>query len=179
MLGFRVYFTPRQGCFSVFARATRALSVYQEYLALERGRPGFTQDFTSLALLRCQLRRGLLRIRVYHPLWTTFPGHSARIPRPISLVLQPQGVNPLVWALPLSLAATGGISSISCPLATKMFQFTRFASLAGYYGFAVVGCPIRISRDRRFGAAPPGFSQLSASFIASDSLTIHRAPLSA
>ncbi len=81
--------------------------------------------------------------------------------------------------LPLSLAATGGISSISFPLATKMFLFTRFASLAGYGGFSAVGCPIRTSRDHSFGAAPPGFSQLSASFIASDSLTIHRAPLGA
>ena len=39
----------------MFARATRALSVSQEYLALERGRPSFTQDFTSLALLRILL----------------------------------------------------------------------------------------------------------------------------
>ena len=55
MLGFRDYFTPRQGYFSVFARATCALSVSQEYLGLEHGRPRFTQDFTSLALLRILL----------------------------------------------------------------------------------------------------------------------------
>jgi hypothetical protein len=45
-----------------------------------------------------------------------------------------------------------------------------------YGGFASVGCPIRTSRDHRFGAAPPRFSQLSTSFIASDSLTIHPTP---
>ena len=72
-------FTPRQGCFSVFARATNALSVYQEYLALERGRPGFTQDFTSLALLRYPIGPTSLRVRGYHPLWRTFPGPSARV----------------------------------------------------------------------------------------------------
>ena len=55
MVGFRDYFTPRQGYFSVFARATCALSVSQEYLGLEHGRPRFTQDFTSLALLRILL----------------------------------------------------------------------------------------------------------------------------
>ena len=163
----------------MFARATRALSVYQEYLALERGRPRFTQDFTSLALLRYQLEPLSLRVRAYHPLWDRFPASSARVRGLISPALQPQLASQLVWPLPLSLAATGGISSISVPLATKMFQFTRFASLAGYGGFSAVGCPIRTSRDHSFGAAPPGFSQLSASFIASDSLTIHRAPLGA
>ena len=129
MLGFRVCFTPRQGCFSVFARATRSLSVYQEYLGLERGRPRFTQDFTSLALLRYRLELTSLRVRAYHPLWDRFPASSARVRGLISPALQPQLASQLVWPLPLSLAATGGISSISSPLATKMFQFTRFASL--------------------------------------------------
>jgi hypothetical protein len=41
---------------------------------------------------------------------------------------QPQQACPLVWALPLSLAATYGISSISFPPVTKMFQFTGFPS---------------------------------------------------
>jgi hypothetical protein len=67
--------------FSVFARATRALSVYQEYLGLERGRPRFTHGFTSHALLRYRLGRVALRVRAYHPLWKTFPGPSARAPR--------------------------------------------------------------------------------------------------
>lgn len=43
-------------------------------------------------------------------------------------VLQPQPACRLVWALPCSLAATYGISSISLPLVTKMFQFTRCPS---------------------------------------------------
>ena len=110
MPGFRVYFTPRQGYFSVFARATRALSVSQEYVALESGLPSFTQDFTSLALLRYHLEPTSLRVRGYHPLWLTFPGHSARVVGPISVALQPRGVNTSVWADPRSLAATDGIS---------------------------------------------------------------------
>jgi hypothetical protein len=40
-----------------------------------------------------------------------------------------------------------------------------------------VGCPIRTSRDHSFSAAPPGFSQLGTSFIASDNLTIRQTPL--
>jgi hypothetical protein len=55
VMGFRICFTPRQGCFSVFAHATRSLSVSQEYLGLERGRPGFMHSFTSHALLRILL----------------------------------------------------------------------------------------------------------------------------
>lgn len=42
--------------------------------------------------------------------------------------LQPQPACRLVWAVPCSLAATYGISSISLPLVTKMFQFTRCPS---------------------------------------------------
>ena len=110
MPGFRVYFTPRQGYFSVFARATRSLSVSQEYVALERGRPSFTQDFTSLALLRYHLEPTSLRVRDYHPLWYIFPDPSARVAGLISVALQPREVNFSVWADPRSLAATDGIS---------------------------------------------------------------------
>jgi hypothetical protein len=127
VLGFRNCFTPRQGYFSVFARATGSLSVSQEYLGLEHGRPRFTQDFTSLALLRIPFSHSRF---VYGPI--TLCGEPFQVLllalMVLNRVLQPQGVNPLVWPLPLSLAATGGISSISFPLATKMFQFTRFAS---------------------------------------------------
>ena len=40
-----------------------------------------------------------------------------------------------------------------------------------------VGCPIRISADQSFFAAPHGFSQRSTSFIASQRQGIHRMPL--
>ena len=127
VLGFRVCFTPRQGCFSVFAHATGPLSVSQEYLGLERGRPGFTHGFTSHALLRIPLR---LQIYAYGPITRCgAPFQVLRLDHPcLNAVLQPQGASSLVWPLPLSLAATGGISSISVPLVTKMFQFTRLAS---------------------------------------------------
>ncbi len=56
-----------------------SLSVSQEYLALECGHPRFTQDFTSLALLRYPLGPIQLRVRGYHPLWPTFPGCSTHL----------------------------------------------------------------------------------------------------
>ena len=94
----------------MFARATRALSVYQEYLALERGRPSFTQDFTSLALLRYSLGLGSLRVRAYHPVSGFFPEASARGIGPMAWALQPRSASRPVWALAFSLAATGAIS---------------------------------------------------------------------
>ena len=59
-----------------------------------------------------------------------------------------------------------------------MFQFTGFASLAGYYTFNIVGCPIRIPADHIVCADPRSFSQLIASFFASESLGIPHTPLS-
>ena len=47
----------------------------------------------------------------------------------------------------------------------------------GYRAFSSVGCPIRTPADRWVCAPPRGFSQLVASFIASGSLGIPRAPL--
>ena len=49
-----------------------------------------------------------------------------------SVVLQPHGciATIMVWALPRSLATTGGIINLfSLPAGTKMFQFPAFASL--------------------------------------------------
>ena len=47
----------------------------------------------------------------------------------------------------------------------------------GYQAFSLVGCPIRTPADRWVCAPPRGFSQLVASFVASGSLGIPRAPL--
>lgn len=58
-----------------------------------------------------------------------------------------------------------------------MFQFTGFASLAGYHVFNMVGCPIRIPADHIVCADPRSFSQLITSFFASESLGIPHTPL--
>ena len=65
----------------------------------------------------------------------------------------------------------------SFPAGTKMFQFPALASIPdGCHPFRMTGCPIRKSADQRLCAPPRGFSQLAASFIASESLGIRRAP---
>ena len=84
-----------------------------------------------------------------------------------------------VWALPRSLATTGGIivyflflevlrcfSSLRSPPHTK----------CGWQRFTLPGCPIRKSADQRSFAPTRGLSQLITSFIASVSQGIRHAP---
>ena len=118
-------------CFSPFPHGTGSLSVSWEYLALPDGPGRFAQDFTCPALLRIPLCPIVLRIRGYHPLRPLFPGEFSSHARYNGAVLQPRrcvATTP-VWALPRSLATTGGIINLfSLPRGTKMFQFPRFAS---------------------------------------------------
>jgi hypothetical protein len=58
-----------------------------------------------------------------------------------------------------------------------MFQFSGFSSLAGLHIFNVQGCPIRTSMDQRLFATPHSFSQLTTSFVVSESQGIHHTPL--
>src|SRR6478736_10060471 len=57
-----------------------------------------------------------------------------------------------------------------------MFQFPGSAHLAVYYGFTIVGCPIRTPADQFLFADPRSFSQLTTSFFASESLGIPHTP---
>ena len=50
--GFRFYFTPLTGVLFAVPSRYYSLSVAASYLALDRGRPGFRQGFSSLAVLR-------------------------------------------------------------------------------------------------------------------------------
>ena len=116
--------------FSPFPHGTGPLSVSQEYLALPDGPGGFGQDSSCPALLRIPLSHNPLHIRDFHPLRRNFPDASAH-----SLCTTSRSYNPglavtiPVWALPRSLATTGGIIHLfSLPGGTKMFQFPPFAS---------------------------------------------------
>ena len=80
------------------------------YLALPDGPGGFRQDFTCPALLRIPLCFRKLRVRGFHPLRPCGPACSAHF-----LLATTRSYNPgdaetsPVWALPRSLATTGGI----------------------------------------------------------------------
>ena len=65
----------------------------------------------------------------------------------------------------------------SFPAGTKMFQFPAFASVFPRMTESLPpGCPIRTSAGRRVFAPRRGFSQLVASFFASESQGILHAP---
>ena len=86
---------------------------------------------------------------------------------------------PAVWAPPLSLAATEGISFdfFSCwyldGSLPSVFHVHAMYSHAHDCHSRQSGYPIRKPRDQGLLAAPPGFSQLSASFFAWQLLGIH------
>ena len=104
---------PCAGCFSPFPHGTGSLSVSHECLALPDGPGGFTQDYTCPALLRVPLGFTLLRVRGCHPLWPDFPDGSTRKTLAISRPYYPDGAGtPSVWAVPRSLATTGGITVV-------------------------------------------------------------------
>ena len=125
---------PSSGCFSPFPHGTGSLSVSREYLALPDGPGGFAQDFSCPALLRIPLGLDVASHTGLSPSMVTFSKvFCSRFAYNVA-VLQPQPrlATPLVWAVPRSLATTGGIILLfSLPAGTKMFQFPALALLLG------------------------------------------------
>jgi hypothetical protein len=68
-------------------------------------------------------------LRDCHTLWSRFPSgsRSVRFGNSTYAVLQPPRVNTWVWAFPISLAATFGISVIYFPSGTEMVHFPELA----------------------------------------------------
>ena len=122
-----------------------------------------------------------LRIRGYHPLWLTFPGHSSHS----------QGS-----AGPRSLAATRGVSidvlssgylDVSVPRvrsSNPMYSGRKylFQPIINRPKAIIincqVGCPIRKFMDQSLFSAPHDLSQSITSFIASCCQGIHQTPFS-
>ena len=84
-----------------------------------------------------------------------------------------------VWALPISLAATLGISIDFSSSRYLDVSVPWVGSLSGDGISLPPGFPIQTSPDHRLLAAPRGFSQLATSFIAGSCLGIHPVHLSA
>ena len=83
-----------------------------------------------------------------------------------------------VWAVPLSLATTRGITVVFSSSAYLDVSVQQVRLLVrGCHAFSMTGCPIRKSGYQNLFAVTPGLSQLVTSFFASRSLGIPRAPL--
>lgn len=123
-----------------------------------------------------------VRLRDSHPLRSTFPRRSAKVTQSDIEVLQPRtGRNqPGLGSSPFARHYLGNhcyflflqvlrcFSSLGLPLLPYRKRSLRFTQW---------GCPIRTSADHLVCANPRSFSQLIASFIASESLGIPRVPL--
>ncbi len=98
-------------CFSPFPHGTGSLSVSREYLALPDGPGRFTQNSSCSALLRIPLCFAWLRIRSCHALWLYFP-EAVLLTKFLATAWSynpTHAVTWMVWAIPRSLATTGGI----------------------------------------------------------------------
>ena len=104
---------PYSGYFSPFPHGTCSLSVTQEYLALPDGAGRFKQSFTGSALLRIQVSYYVIHLQDYHLLWCSFPTVFCSDFVRLYLSYYPNmAVTTLVWANPLSLATTQGITVV-------------------------------------------------------------------
>src|SRR3984885_15474705 len=121
---------PSQGCFSPFPHGTGSLSVAREYLALESGLPSFPPDYTCPVVLRIPLR---VRSVVDYGVLTLYDSAFQQIRLTVELITllmrsyNPQSASTWVWAVPISLAATFGISVIYFPPGTEMVHFPGLA----------------------------------------------------
>ena len=142
-------------------------------------RPRPTQD-TATAALAFGYAAFTPCGRVFQP---CSPGNSL----PISLSFNPdRAVTQSVWAAPLSLAATRGITvvfsssgylDVSVPRVGSTSWCRAFRAAGSPIRTPAAGSPIRTPADLRPFAPPRGFSQLVTSFVASESQGIPRTPL--
>lgn len=146
----------------VHYRSLRSIQPYQMVLA-DSDRISHVPPYSGY----CQVII-LFCLQGYHLLWLTFPGNSA-----IKLSSTLQSYNPQkaqtfwVWAIPLSLAATKGITIVF--FSTGYLDVSVLRVCAKLPIFNREGCPIRKSTGYGLFAPNRGLSQLITSFIASES----------
>ena len=166
-------------CFSPFPHGTCALSVSRECLALADGAACFGQGSSDPALLRVQARFASVSRTGLSPAAARL---SRRVPLltllPCRLPYNPvRALTRAVWAVPLSLAATRGVTVVflssdywDVSVRRVRLRIRRMPCLR------MAGCPIRTPTDLRPFAPPRGLSRPAASFLASGSQGILRTP---
>ena len=120
-----------------------------------------------------------LRLRGSHPLRLRIPADSAGWTLSCCRSYNPgtRLATPPVWALPRSLAATGGIVFTFSSCGYLDVSVPRVClSVSEMAGSLPPGCPIRKSTGRWVFAPDRGLSQLVTSFFASESQGIPHAP---
>ncbi len=108
-----------------------------------------------------------------------FPKRSSLIYKSTTQSYNPSDAwTTLVWAFPVSLATTKGITFVFFSYGYLDVSVPHVCLLlAGCQAFNLTGCPIRKSADEWLFAPTRSLSQLITSFFASESLGIHHSPL--
>jgi hypothetical protein len=92
--------------------------------------PSFTRDIQRTLLRNTKTHLSGLSLKDCHPLWCAFPGNFGLTSEDVSGSTTPQlphiSMRDSVCSVPRSIAFTDGISVISFPAGTKMFQSPAF-----------------------------------------------------
>ena len=116
----------------------------------------------------------IFRVRGSHALRRAFPDPSPIQSTTTSRPYNPAcAVTPTVWAPPLSLTTTRGITVVLFSCGYLDVSVPRVRPCSAGDSLRLPGSPIRTSADHRIFAPTRGFSQLVTSFFASES---HRHP---
>ena len=108
---FQVLFHSPPGVLFTFPSRYYSLSVTWSYLAFGDGPPFFRQDFSCPDVLRILLALSRFRLQEFHLLCYTFPGISTIHPD-TRCSPYPENIMFSVWAPPISLATTFGITVV-------------------------------------------------------------------
>ena len=120
---------------------------------MEGGPPCVPPGSTCPAVLWILLAVSSFRLRGFYPLWLAFPDNSTTILQCATQSATPAVLLPPVWPLPVSLAATSGISfdfSSSAYLdvsVQRVFLSIPILFSIAYQSIAQAGSPIRKSTD--------------------------------
>ena len=133
---------PCSGFFSPFPHGTGSLSVSQEYLALADGPASFTQGSTCPALLRIPLSITQLTCTGLSPSMAWISNQFQFLVHKISRSYNPRiAVTTLVWANPISLATTLGITIVFSSSAYLDVSVQRVRLPDGITGLQPAGLP--------------------------------------
>ena len=139
---------------------------------MEGGPPMFPAGFTCPQVLWILPLCIVFRVQDFHPLRSAFPCRSTILCSDYA-VRTPKVLLPLVWPLPISLAATLRISVdffSSAYLDVSVHRVSLHNAMNSRYGHRILllrGFPIRKSVAQCLFAAYHSLSQLVASFVAS------------
>ena len=122
---------------------------------MEGGPPRFRQGSTCLVLLGIHLASSRFRLPGCHRLWPLFPKGSTSVPTTYRCPTTPADRNLRVWADPLSLATTKGVSFDFLSWTYLDVSVQSVGPLAGHRPLCLWGCPIRISPDQSLVSGSP------------------------